>query len=71
MTTIPGDDAKSAAPVSVVASQSQQQENSSASTLTASTGDGFTPSGNFLQDVTARQTLPQRSLNSGTKLLKL
>ena len=63
MATTSGNDTHSAAPVSKVASHGQQ-ELSSASTLTASTGDGFKSSGNLLEDVNAQKTLPKQSSTS-------
>ena len=64
MTTIPGDDAKSAAPVSVVEGSQSQQELSNATTLTTSTDGDPESTGRLMKDVDARLSLPQPSPTS-------
>ena len=63
-----GNDTLSAAPISKVGSQSQQ-ELSSGSTLTASTGGVPATTGKLMADVTAQLTLPQQSPTSRDKAI--
>ena len=64
-----GNDTLSAAPVSEVGSHSQQ-ELSTGSTLTASTGGNPSSTGKLLADVTAQLTLPQKSPTSGDEAIE-
>ena len=61
-----GNDTLSAAPVSKIGSQSQQ-ELSNGSTLTASTGGVPASTGRFMKDVAAQLPLPQQSPTSKDK----